>query len=96
MNEIVIVYEYDFNEPLFQKIDFVIDNSIGDFHKKYFHKFYHFCEYDINFTKFTSIETVNFTFSDKNMSLFELNKKLTVGIQNGFKFNQINELTIKY
>ena len=29
------------------------------------------------------------------MSLFELNKKLTVARQNGFKFNQINNFKIK-
>ena len=29
------------------------------------------------------------------MGLFEVNKKLTVARQRGFKFNQINKLTIK-
>ena len=29
------------------------------------------------------------------MSLYELNKKLTIARENGFIFNQINKLTIK-
>ena len=33
--------------------------------------------------------------SDKGLGLYELNKKLTVGRQNGFIFNQISKLTIE-
>ena len=36
------------------------------------------------------------TVSGKSMSLYELNKKLTVARHNGFVFNQINNLTIKF
>ena len=35
------------------------------------------------------------TISGKSMNLCDLNKKLKVARDNGFKFNQINKLTIK-
>ena len=94
-NQLTIVKEYDFDNPLIQKIYSLIDNSIRDCHIKYFHTFDHICEYDLNFTKTTNNETVNFTISDKYMGMFELNKKLANARENGFKFNQINKLTIK-
>ena len=96
MNEIqlTIVRNYEFNNPLIQKIDSLIDISIRDCHQKYFHTFDHICEYDLNFTNITNNESGNFTTSDKNMNLYDL-KKLTVARQNGYIFNQINKLTIK-
>ena len=94
-NQLTIVKEYDFNNPLIQKIDCLIDNSIGDCHNKYFHTFDHICEYDLNFTNIGNNESVNFTIFDKSMDSYELNKKLTVALGNGFMFNQINKLTIK-
>ena len=63
MNEDVIVTEYEFNNPIIQKIDSIIDNSNRDCHNKYFHTFDHICEYDLNFTKIGNNETVNFTIS---------------------------------
>ena len=36
------------------------------------------------------------TFSGKGINLYESNKKLTVARQNGFMFNQVNKLTIKF
>ena len=95
MNAIVIVREYEFDKPLIQKIDSLIDNCIRDCHNKYFHTFNHICEYDLNFTNITNNETVNFTISDKCMGMYELNQKLAIARGNGFKFNQINKLTIK-
>ena len=64
-NELTIVKEYEFNNPLIQNIDSIIDNSIRDCHNKYFHTFDHICEYDLNFTNITNNETVTFTISDK-------------------------------
>ena len=90
----VIVKEYEFDKPPIQKIDSLIDNSIRDCHNNYFHTFDHICEYDLNFTNITNNESVNFTISDKCMGMYELNKKLTIARENGFKFNQINKLTI--
>ena len=84
MNENVIVKECDFKKPLIQKIDSLIDISIRDCHYKYFYTFDHVCEYDLISTNLAKNETVNFTTSDKNMGLYELNKKLTVARQRGF------------
>ena len=77
MNENVIVKEYNFVNPLIQKIDSLIANSIRDCHNKYFHTFDHICEYDLNFTNITNNEIVNFTISDKCMGMFEVNKKIS-------------------
>ena len=95
-NELYLVKEYNFDDPLIKKIDSFIDNSIRDCYNKYFHTFDHICDYDLNFTNVTNKESVNFTISDKNMGLYELNKKLATARQRGFIFNQINKLTIKF
>ena len=95
MNENVIVKEYELDNPLFQKIDSLIDNSIRDCHSNYFHTFDHICEYDLKFRNITNNEIIDFTICDKNMNLVEINKKLTIARRNGFIFNQINKLTIK-
>ena len=71
------------------------DKSIRDCHQNYFHTFDHICEYDLNFTNIGNNETVNFTISDKSMGLYELNKKVNIARGNGFRYNQINKLTIK-
>ena len=39
---------------------------------------------------------LNLTISGKSMNLYDLNKKLKVARQNGFIFNQINNLEIKF
>ena len=90
-----ITKEYKIDKPLMQKIDSIIDNCIRDCHNKYFHTFDFICEYNLNFTKTNNNELVNFTISDKNMGMYELNHKLTLAKQKGFKFNHINRLTIK-
>ena len=94
-NENVIVREYEFDNPPIEKIDSLIDNSIRDCHNNYFHTFDQICEYDLNFTNITNNQSVNFTNSDKSMSMYELNKKLTLARENGYIFNHINKLTIK-
>ena len=63
-NQLTIVKEYKLDNPLIQKIDSLVDNSIRDCHHKYFHTIDHICEYDINFTKFGDNESVNCTFSE--------------------------------
>ena len=94
-NELYVVKEYIFDNPLITKIDSIIDDCYRDCHNKYFHTFDHICEYDLNFTNTTNNEIVNFTISDKGLNLYELNKKLTLARENGFIFNHINKLTIK-
>ena len=83
------------SKRLIQSIDSIFDNSLTDCHKKNFHIFDHICEYDINFTTIINNERVNFTIFDKNMSLYEINKKLKIARENGFMFNQINNFEIK-
>ena len=94
-NQLTLVKEYKFDNPLLQWIDSLIDNSIRDCLHKYFHTFDHLCEYNLNFTNITNNESVNFTISDEIMCLYELNEKLAIARGNGFIFNQINKLTIK-
>ena len=77
-NQLTIVKEYEFDKPLIQKIDSIIDNCYRDCHKKYFHTFEYKCEYDIKLTNITNNGIINITISDKSMGLFELNKKLAV------------------
>ena len=94
-NQLTVVKEYKLDNPLIQKVDSLIDNSIRDCHNKYFHTFDHICEYDSNFTNITNSESVKFTISDKNIGLYELNKKLTIPRQNGYIYNQIKNFKIK-
>ena len=94
-NQLHLVKEYKFDNPLIQNIDSIIDKSIGDCHNKYFHTFDHICEYDLNFTNITNNESVNLTISDKGLNLYELNKKITLARENGYIFNHINKLTMK-
>ena len=94
-NELYVVKEYIFDNPLITKIDSIIDDCYRDCHNKYFHTFDHICEYDLKFTNTTNNEIVNFTISDKGLNLDELNKKLTLARERGYIFNQINKLIIK-
>ena len=70
-NENVIVKEYEFKNPLIQKIDSLVEKSIRDCHNKYFHTFDHICEYDFQLTKINNNEKVTFTISDKSMGSYE-------------------------
>ena len=94
-NQFIFVKEYNFDNPTIGEIDKIINNCYRDCHQKYFHTFDLICEYDLNFTNTSNNKLVNFTISDKCMELFELNKKIELAKQRGFKFNHINKLTIK-
>ena len=94
-NELTIVKECEFDNPLIQKIDSIIDDCIRDCLCKYLHTFDHVCEYDLNFTNMGNNGTVNFTISDKSMGMYELNQKLAIARGNGFIFNQINNFELK-
>ena len=94
-NQLTVVREYEFGNPLIQKIDSRIDDCIRDCYYKIFHTFDHICENDLKFTKIANNETINFTISAKSMGLSELNKKLTVARQRGYIISQINKLTKK-
>ena len=94
-NELYVVKEYIFDNPLITKIDSIIDDCYRDCHNKYFHTFKYVCIYDITLTNITNNEIINITISDESLDLYKLNKKLTIARERGFKFNQINKLTIK-
>ena len=93
-NELYIVKEYKFDNPLITEIDSVIDKCFRGCHNSFFHNFKYECTYDFKFTNITNNETINLTISNKSMTLYELNKKLTISRQNAFMFNQINKVTI--
>ena len=96
-NESKVVKKYEFDDPIITEIDSIIDKSIRDCYSKYFHDAFDInYEYDLNFTNIDNNEIVNFKILDKYTGMFELNKKLTIARQRGFKFNQINKLTIKF
>ena len=94
-NELYVLKEYKFDNPLIHNIDSIIDSCYRDCHNKFFHKYKYVCIYDIKLTKIKSNEIINLTISDESLGLYELNKKLTLARERGFKFNQINRLTVK-
>ena len=94
-NQLSFDKEYIFDNPLIQNINSIISECYRDCHNKYFHTFDFICEYNLNFTNTNNNGSVNFTISDKSMGVYELNLKLTLAKQKGFKFNHINKLTIK-
>ena len=94
-NQSTVVKECEFENPLIQNIDSVINKCYRDCHNNYYHTFEYECVYDLNFTNITNTETVNFTISDKNLGMYELNNKLKNARERGFIFNQLNKLTIK-
>ena len=93
--ELTVVKEYEFENPLIQNIDSIINKCYRDCYYKYFHTFSYECEYDINFRNISNNEIVNLKIAGRNMGMYELNKKLTIAKRNSFKFKQINKLTIK-
>ena len=94
-NKLTVVKDYEFENPLIQNIDSIIDKCYRDCHYKYYHTFECECVYDLNFTNITNNEIVNFKISDKNLGMYELNKKLSIARQRGYIFNQINNFKIK-
>ena len=94
-NELYVVKEYKFDNPLITKIDSIFDNCYRDCHNKYFHTFRYVCIYDIKLINSTNNEIINIIISNESLGLYELNIKLTIARQRGFLLNQINKLTIK-
>ena len=60
-NELTIVKKYEFENPLIQNIDSIINKCYRDCHYKYFHTFNYECVYDINFKNITKNEIVSLT-----------------------------------
>ena len=94
-NELYVVKEFIFDNPFIRKIASILDGCYRDCHNKYFHTFRYVCIYDIKLTNITNNEKIVISISDESLGLYELNKKLTIARQRGFKFNQINKLSIK-
>ena len=94
-NEIYVVKEYKFDNPLITKIDSIIDGCYRDCHNQFFHTFKYVCIYDIKLTNVTNNEIIIITISDESLGLYELNKKLTIARERGFVFNQIDKITMK-
>ena len=95
-NELYVVKEYKFDNPLITEKDSIKDSCPKDCHHIYSHNFKYECIHDIKLKNTTKNEIVNLTFSGKSRGLYDLFKKLTVARQTGFIFFQINELTIKF
>ena len=93
--ELTVVKEYEYYNILIQNIDSITNKCYRDCYYKYFHTFSCECVYDINFRNKTNNEIITLTFSGRNLGMYEINKKLTLAKQRGFKFTQINKLTIK-
>ena len=73
-NELYVVKEYKFVNPLITKIDSIKDSCYRDCHNKYFHIFKSECIYDIKLTNITNKEKINLTISGKCMNFNELEK----------------------
>ena len=65
--QLTIVEEYDFDKPDIHEIDYLLDDKIKDCRDKYFHTFEHRHVYDINFTKNSNNEEINFTINQRSM-----------------------------
>ena len=94
-NKLTVDKEYEFENPLIQNINSIFDKCYRDCHNNHYHNFEYECVYNLNFTNINNNETVNFTISDKESTMYELNEKLALARQRGYIFNQINKFTIK-
>ena len=94
-NELFVVKEYKFNNPITTEIDSIGGKCFRDCHNSYFHNFKYECIYCIKLTNITNNEIIILTISGKSMGLFEINENINVARQLDFMFNQINKLTIK-
>ena len=67
MNESPVVEEYDFIEPDFHEIDYLLDDIIEDCRNKYFQTFECRLVYDNKFTNNSSKNEVNFPITHRSM-----------------------------
>ena len=91
-NELYVLKDYKFVNPLITKIDSINDNCYRDCHNKCFHTFKYVCIYDIKLTNITNKEKINISLCDESLGLYELKKKLTIARQRGF-YIESNKLT---
>ena len=78
MNEkqLTIVKKFEIIKPLNHKIGSIFDNCYRGCQDKYFHTFKYRCIYCNKITNIGNNERTDFTISDKNMCLYQLNKKI--------------------
>ena len=48
-NELYLVKEYNFDKPLCNEMNSILDRCLRDCHNNYFHKYKYECIYDIQF-----------------------------------------------
>ena len=95
-NELYVVKEYKFDNPLITDIVSIIDSCFKDFQNISFHNFKYKCIYDIKHTNITDFEIFSLTISGKSMNWYDLKEKLKFARHNGFILNQLNKLTINF
>ena len=95
-NQLTIVKEYKFDNPIVTEIDSLLHKCFRDCHNNYFHKFKFECIFDIKLINATNREIIYLTISGISMDLYDLIKKLGVARQNCFVYDQITKLTIKF
>ena len=95
-NELYVVKEYTFDNPLITDIDSILDSCFRDCHTEYSQIFKYECICFIKLTNINNKGTTNFIISGESLILYELNKKLKNARQKDFMFNQINKLTKKF
>ena len=94
-NQLTVGKVFEFEKPLIDKLDSIIDICFRVCKNRYFRTFDHICVYNIDFTNYVKNEVINMKISDKSKNLYELIEKLKVARQKGFIVNQIYKLTIK-
>ena len=55
-NQLIIVKEYNFDNPIITEIDSILDKSFSECHSNYFHKIKFECIYDLKLINATNNE----------------------------------------
>ena len=99
-NQLTVVEEYDSNKTDVLELDYFFDDIIKGCRNKSFHTFEYRPVHDTNFTKISNIEEINFTITHRSIKFetefYGLNRKIKNARRNGFVFNQISILTVKF
>ena len=66
-NDLYVVKEYKFENPIITEIDSILDKCFRDCQNSYFHNFEYECIYDINFTNSRNNEKTNLPISDESL-----------------------------
>ena len=83
-NELYVVKEDKFDNPIVTDIDYIIENCFNDCSDNYFHEIKYECIFDFRPKNITNNEIINLTVSDKSVDEDGLNDKLKAVRQNGF------------